>query len=292
MSTVVEFSNSRFEQYSIYYSFLSGDTAAINNSFGKIQKFDPNKGVAFASFVINHMKRAVETNPASGDQTVFYYSLYALDVTDWENFHWNSVKRTFTRAQDFLEDYQYNHIVDWITTHNQNLLLNKPNQYRGTERVVNGFIPENIWMILGNIKGLNISDSRQIDTALLSLQVGNGVGFDLDSYNLVKDGSRWISPILLKDLSHYPGFQYAPLDWIAVDSLSTDQSAKYKKMRNGIKMDVQIENLQYTDYCNEAGSKAYLQYLHMKGNSKGIAWFYNPETRTVKEYCSPEMLPS
>lgn len=292
MSTVVEFSNSRFEQSSIYRSCLSGDTAAINNSFGKIQKFNPNKGVEYAYFVLQSMKLEVNRDSNSSDLAVFYYSLYALDVSQWTKIHWDKVKQTFTRVQDLLEDYQYNHIVDWINTHNQNLLLNKPNQYRASERVLNGFIPENIWMILGNMKGLNISDSREIDLALLSLHVGNGVGFDFNRYNLVKDGSRWISPILLNDLSDYPGFQYAPFDWIAVDSLNPVQLPGYKKKRVGIIMDVQIENLQYTNYCNEAGSKAYLQYLHMIGNSKGIAWFYNPETKTVKEYCSPEMLTS
>ncbi len=286
MLTGTEFSKGRFEQHSIYYSCTFGDRQKISDSFRRIREFTPDQGVEYASFVLQSMKLAVEKNQADADPTVFNYSLYALDVTHWDQTQWQKIKRALTKAQDFLEDHQFNHFVSWINTQNQN---SQSIEYRGGERVLQGLLPEHIWMILGNSQGMNISDPQQIDSALFALQVGLGSKYDPEKYCIKEAGSRWISPILLNDLSAYPGFHTAPEHWIAVDSLSASAKLDYTKLKVAIFMDIQIST-QDPKYCNDRGSQAYLQYLHMADQTKGIAWFYDRKTQTVKEYYLPEMI--
>lgn len=286
MLTTKEHPENLYVKHNIYYSCLSGDLTRIHNSFRTIREFTPDQGVEYASFVLQSMKLAVEKNQANADPTVFNYSLYALDVTHWDQPQWKKVTKALTTAEGLLDDFQFDHFVSWINTYNQN---SQSIEYRRGEPVLQGLLPEHIWMILGNSQGMNISDPQQIDSALFALRVGLGSKYDPDKYCIKKAGSLWISPILLNDLSAYPGFNTAPEHWIAVDSLSASAKLDYTKHKVAIFMDIQIST-QDPKYCNDRGSQAYLQYLHMNGETKGIAWFYDRKTQTVKEYYLPEMI--
>lgn len=283
--TTNEHSIELFVKYDIYYSCLSEDITRIHNSFRTIREFTPDQGVDYASYVIQSMKLP-HRNTNNGDPTVFNYSLYALDVTHWEQTQWKKVNSALTNVEGLLEDFQFDHFVCWLNTHNQH---SKSIKYRRGEPVLQGLLPEHIWMILGNSQGMNIAGPQQIDLALLSLQVGLGSDYDSEKYCIKVGESRWISPILLNHLSQYPGFQTAPEDWKAVDSLSASAKFDYTKHRAAIFWDIQIDT-QDQSHCNDRGSQAYLQYLQMNRETKGIAWFYDPKTQTVKEYYLPEMI--
>lgn len=288
----------------------------------QLYDLEPQKSVQYALRVIEDVAEKTGVDPSSKKWEILAAeSLFALNVDSWrlDKDRYPQFKRAvidkFKATKDDLPANSFNIILFWMQKNKITLgarqqqvlknggfsnedLLRIKQRYDRILRQDFSYEQPNVWYSVSDIAERNDHVSRafienSIHDVLNVLASVEDDTYDVSKLFKLEDNKGYISPQMYGYLLAYPGFNTAPSEWIRVsgnngrqqDQTVADLYEKYKHQRiETYKKDYNV------DGDAELGFYLFVQYQYMMGKDEGIAWFYNPQTGTVDEYFSQQVL--